>query len=174
MIAVGAGGNGIWRPILVLVVAFASGAAYGQSVFLPYASTQYEYNNNVFALPNSTAALAASGDSRLGDSDLRAVAGIDESYLLGRQRFYATVEGRYIDYEHFGYLSHAEYLAKLGLDWKLSNIFDGTLLDSIEQVMAPFADRNTQTQLALNLDRHSIAKLNVRIAPEWRLETGVD
>lgn len=174
MIAVGAGGNGIWRPILVLVVAFASGAANGQSVFLPYASTQYEYNNNVFALPNSTAALAASGDSRLGDSDLRAVAGIDESYLLGRQRFYATVEGRYIDYEHFGYLSHAEYLAKLGLDWKLSNIFDGTLLDSIEQVMAPFADRNTQTQLALNLDRHSIAKLNVRIAPEWRLETAVD
>ena len=165
-----------WRPIglSVLMCVFASGAAYGGSVFLPYASEQYEHNSNVFALPNSSAAVAASGDPTLGDSDLRTVAGFEEDYLWNRQRLYGTLEGRYIEYDHFGYLSHYEYLAKVGLDWKLFSALDGTFLGSQERLMAPFANRDTQTQLAIDLDRHAIGKLNFRISPEWRLETSVD
>jgi hypothetical protein len=161
-----------WLPALIGLL--ASAAACGESTFLPYASTQYEHNSNVFALPNSAAAAAAGGDPTLGDSDLKTVAGFEEDYLWDRQRLYATAEGRYIEYDHFGYLSHYEYLAKLGLDWKLLSAFDGTFLGSDERSMAPFANRDTQTELAINSDRHAIAKFNFRIAPEWRLETGVD
>jgi hypothetical protein len=157
--------------MLAMAAIFLPAAAYCQSVFQPYASAQYEYNNNVFALPNSSAAVAASGDPRLGDSDLRTVAGFEEDYLFGHQRFYATMEGRYIDYDHFSYLTHPEYLIKLGLDWNLTHVIYGTFLGSVEHVMAAFADRQTQTELALNLDRNAVAKINVRIAPEWRLET---
>jgi hypothetical protein len=157
-----------------LLAIFASAAADAQTTFLPYASTQYEHNNNVFDLPNSAAALANNGDSTLGDSSLRTVAGADVNFLWDRQRFYSTLEGRYIDYDHFGYLSHNEYLAKVGLDWKLLSAFDGTFLGSIERVMAAFAERDTQTQLAVNLDRHAIGKFNFRITPDWRLETSVD
>ena len=152
----------------------ASGIAHAGSTFLPYASEQYEHNSNVFALPNSAAAVAASGDPTLGDSNFRTVAGFDENYLWDRQRLYGTLEGRYIDYVHFGYLSHSEYLARLGLDWKLFSDLDGTLLGSQEHSMAPFATRDTQTQLAVDTDRHVIGKINLRIAPEWRLETSVD
>jgi hypothetical protein len=159
------------KAILAVVAIFLSGAAHCQSVFLPYASAQYEHNNNVFALPNSAAAVAASGDPQLGDSDLRTVAGFEEDYLFGRQRFYATVEGRYIDYDHFSYLNHSEYLAKLALDWNLTHVIYGTFLGSIEHVMAAFAQQQTTTQLAINTDRNAIAKFNVRLAPEWRLET---
>jgi hypothetical protein len=158
-------------PILVLVNFCAAAAAYGQSTFLPYASTQYEYNNNVFALPNSSAAVLNNGDPRLGDSDLRTVVGFEEDYLLDRQRFYSTIEGRYIDYDHFGYLSHYEYLARAGLDWKLFSAYDGTLQASQEQSMAPFANRDTQTQLALDVDKNIVGKFNFRITPVWRLET---
>jgi hypothetical protein len=152
----------------------ASGIAHAGSTFLPYASEQYEHNSNVFALPNSSAAVAASGDPTLGDSDLRTVAGFDENYLWDRQRLYGTLEGRYIDYDHFGYLSHTEYLVKAGLDWKLFSDLDGTLLGSQERLMAPFASRDTQTQLAIDTDRHATGKINLRIAPEWRLETSFD
>jgi hypothetical protein len=162
------------QAILAVFAVFLSGAVHGQSVFLPYASTQYEYNNNVFALPNSTAAVMASGDPRLGDSDLKAVAGAEEDYLFGRQRLYATLEGRYFDYDHFSYLSHSEYLAKLGLDWNLTSLLDGTFLGSIERAAAVFANRQTETQLALNLNRDFLGKFNVRIAPEWRLETSAE
>jgi hypothetical protein len=162
----------IWLP--VLIGAFASATAYGGSTFLPYVSEQYEHNSNVFALPNSSTAIAVSGDPRLGDSDLKTVAGFEEDYLWDRQRLYGILEGRYIDYDHFGYLSHSEYLAKLGLDWKLLSALDGTFLGSLERVMAPFANRDTVTQLAINNDRHALGKVNVRIAPEWRLETSVD
>jgi hypothetical protein len=157
-----------------LLTVFASAAAYAQTTFLPYASEQYEHNNNVFYLPNSAAALANNGDPTLGDSSLRTVAGADVNFLWDRQRFYSTLEARYIDYDHFGYLSHTEYLAKAGLDWKLLSAFDGTFLGSIERVMAPFAQRDTQTALAVDLDRHAIGKFNFRITPDWRLETSVD
>jgi hypothetical protein len=160
--------------VLALITVTASGSAFGGSTFLPYASTQYEHNNNVFALPNSSAALVASGDPRLGDSDLKTVAGFEEDYLWDRQRLYGTLEGRYIEYDHFSSLSHSEYLAKLGLDWKLFSALDGTFLGSQERAMAPFANRDTQTQLAINLDRHATGKFNFRIAPEWRLETSID
>ena len=40
--------------------------------------------------------------------------------------------------------------------------------------MASFANRDTQTALAVNLERHAIGKFNFRISPEWRLETSVD
>jgi hypothetical protein len=162
----------LWLPALLGV--FASGTAFGGSTFLPYVSTQYEHNNNVFALENSASALAASGDPTLGDSDLKSVAGFEEDYLWDRQRLSGTFEGRYIKYDHFSSLSHSEYLAKLDLDWKLFSMLDGTFLGSQERVMAPFANRDTLTQLAIDIDRHGIAKFNVRIAPEWRLETSVD
>jgi hypothetical protein len=150
---------------LVLLTIFASAAAHAQTTFLPYVSTQYEHNNNVFYLPNSAAAVANNGDPTLGDSSLKTVAGTDINFLWNRQRFYSTLEGRYIDYDHFGYLSHSEYMARAGLDWKLLSAFDGAFLGSIERVMA---------QLAVNLDRHAIGRFNYRITPDWRLETNVD
>jgi hypothetical protein len=162
----------LWPAVLMSVL--ASETAYGGSDFLPYASEQYEHNSNVFALPNSAAALAANGDPTLGDSDLRTVAGFEDDYLWDRQRLYGTLEGRYIKYDHFDELSHYEYLAKLGLDWKLLSAFDGAFLGSLERYMAPFANRDTQTALAINLERHVIGKFNFHISPEWRLETSVD
>ncbi|MGO9931290.1 MAG: hypothetical protein ACLPV8_05705 [Steroidobacteraceae bacterium] len=161
------------RISMAVIASVFAATTYGQSTFQPYASTQYEHNNNVFALPNSTVAVMNNGDPTLGDSDLRTVVGFEEDYLLGRQRFYATLEGRYIDFDHFSYLDHYEYLVKLGLDWKLLTAFDGTFLASQEQVMPPFANRDTQTELALDVDKNLVGKFNFRIAPEWRLETSV-
>jgi hypothetical protein len=160
--------------LFVLIALLESTSAFGGSTFLPYASEQYEHNSNVFALPNSAAAVAANGDPTLGDSDLRTVAGFEEDYLWDRQRLYGTLEGRYIRYDHFDQLSHYEYLAKLGLDWKLFSALDGTFMGSQERYMAPFANRDTQTALAINLERHGIGKFNFHISPEWRLETSVD
>lgn len=162
----------VWMPVLTSML--VSATAYGGSTFLPYASEQYEHNSNVFALPNSSAAVLASGDPTLGDSDLRTVAGFEEDYLWDRQRLYGTFEGRYIEYDHFGNLSHAEYLARAGLDWKLFSALDGTVLGSQERLMAPFANRDTLTQLAIDIDRHAIGKINLHIAPEWRLDSSVD
>jgi hypothetical protein len=166
------------KRLRMLLLAFAAclacGAAWSQSTFLPYGSTQYEHSNNIFYLPNSTALYLVSGDSVLGDSDLKTVGGADVNYLWGRQRFYGTIEGRNIEYDHYGDLSHEEYLVKAGLDWKLFSEFDGTFLSTTQRYMAPFANRDTFTQLALDLDRDVIAKFNMQVAPEWRLETSED
>jgi hypothetical protein len=172
MTRLGWGGHRI--SILLMVAAFGSDGALGQSLFLPYGSAQYEYNNNVFDLPNSSAAYLANGDPRLGDSDLKTVAGAEEDYVWGRQRFYATEEARYFEYDHFSYLDHYEYQLKLDLDWKLFSMLDGALLGTLQRYMAPFANRNTVTQLEIDIDRNAIAKVNLGISPQWRLETSLD
>ncbi len=145
-----------------------------QTSILPYASETFEHNSNVFYLPNSTLALAYNGDPQLGDSDWRTVGGADINYIFDRQRLFATLEGRYIEYDHFKYLDHSEYLANGGLDWKLFDMFDGLVYGKIERFMAPFDERNTQTTLSMDLDRHAGVNFNVQIVPEWRLETGVE
>jgi hypothetical protein len=148
--------------------------AFAQSTFLPYASTDYEHNSNIFYLPNSQAAYATGGSYQLGDSSLKTIGGAEEDYYWGRQRFYATIEGRYIEYAHYTDLNHSEYQAKLGLDWKLLSAFDGTLAGSLERYMAPFANRDTYTALSVDVDRGASAKVNTRISPEWLLVTSVN
>jgi hypothetical protein len=145
-----------------------------QSGILPYVGETYEHNNNVFYLPNSTFAVAGNGDPQMSDSLSRTVGGADINYLFDRQRLFATLEGRYIDYEHFKYLDHSEYMANGGLDWKLLGTFDGLLYGKIERYMAPFEDRNSNTSLTVDLDRRVGANFNIQLMPEWRLETGAD
>jgi Putative beta-barrel porin 2 len=159
--------------LLILISLYGARSADAQSTFVPYVSTDYNHNNNVFALPNSQAAYEANGDPRLGDSSLRTTAGAEESYYWGRQRLYATVEGSYINYDQFTYLNHFENTVKLGLDWKLLTMFDGTFGASEQRYMAPFANRNTETTLAVNIDRNISAKFNTLVSPEWRLVTHV-
>jgi hypothetical protein len=160
--------------MLSLAALLAAQDALAQSTFLPYASTDYEHNNNIFYLPNSQAASPTGGSYQLGDSSLKTIAGAEEDYYWDRQRFYATIEGRYIDYDHYTSLNHTEYMAKLGLDWKLLSAFDGTLSGSIERYMAPFAQRDTFTALSVDVDRGASAKFDTRISPEWLLVTSVN
>jgi hypothetical protein len=159
--------------VLALAALLSAQDALAQSTFLPYASTQYEHNNNIFDLPNSQAALTTGGSAQLGDSSLKTIGGAEEDYYWERQRFYGTVEGRYIEYDHNTDLNHTEYLLKLGLDWKLFSAFDGTLLGSLERYMAPFANRDTFTGLSVDTDRSTSAKVNWRLSPEWLVLTSV-
>ncbi len=153
---------------------FAAGEVLGQSSFVPYVGEQIEHNSNIFALPNSTQAVAANGDPQLSDSDSKSTAGVLETYQLDRQVLSANLEGRYLAFDHFSYLDHFEYYGNLGLNWKLFSEFSGTLQASQERSMAPFANRDTVTQLALNVDRNIIANGAYQFAAEWRLEGGVD
>lgn len=159
-----------WPAIFTVLVT----PAFAQTSILPYASEKFEYNSNVFDLPDAATAKADDGDPKLSDSNSRTAAGADFSYQWDRQRFYATAEGRYIEYDHFKYLSHSEYMADGGLDWKMLDIFDGTIMGKIERYMAPFVQRDTATDLAIDLDRYGVAKFNIQVAPEWRIETGFD
>src|ERR1700743_3888830 len=105
-----------WRrralPLSFFSCLLAAGTACRESICLPYASETYEHNSNVFALPNSAAAVIANGDPRLSDSDFKTVAGFEEDYLWDRQKLYGTLEGRYFNYQHFNELTHYESLAR--------------------------------------------------------------
>ena len=162
----------ITRPCLLLALACPLPAAAVGSL-VPYGSAQVEYNSNIFALESREQALAQNGDAKRSDRLLRYVLGVEGKLALSQQSLRAKIEGRRVDFDHFGYLDHDEYLVSGGLDWQLSSAVDGLLELSQERRMASFEDRNS-TELTLETERVARGTANVDITPEWRLETGLE
>ena len=146
-----------------------------QAEFHPYVASQYEFNSNVFSLPNRDQAILLNGSPARDDTDLRSVAGLDTAYAwnLGRERLGATLEGRRLIYDRFSQLDRNEYLLSGQFDWKAYNNWDGNFGVRQERRMASFADRTGTSERSMELDRNATAGVNVNLDPEWRLETGV-
>jgi hypothetical protein len=144
-----------------------------QATFNPYVSAQVEHDSNVFRVPNAQTAALLTGDSTLSDTDERYIAGVNGTYLWSIQKLTGNFEARRIEYNHFGYLSHSEYLGNLQLDWKLARALDGILQYRQERLAAAFENRNSST-LTVNMDRNIVGRLNYNFMPDWRLETGVN
>lgn len=159
---------GAWTVIALVW----SGAIFGDDRVVPYVGLLSEYNSNIFALPGHAEALAENGDRRLDDTSISAIAGLDANLPWDNEKLSAKIEGRRLDYLHFGRLDHNEYLLSSGFDWRLLSIFDGALNFRQERSMASFADRDT-TELSLQRERTGSGSVNAAISPEWRLETGL-
>jgi hypothetical protein len=122
---------------------------------------------------NASVAQAFYGDPTLADTDIRSIAGLDGTYLWSLQKFTANLEGREIDFDHFKFLNHSEYLGNLQWDWKLSNVLDGLVQVRQEHAAAYFADSNSP-YLEIDTDRIIVGKLNFIFRADYRLETGVN
>jgi len=151
----------------------APGAALAQANINPYASVQAEHDSNVFRVENSQIAEQFYHDPTLGDTDFRYIVGLDGTYLWSLQKLTANVEGREIDYEHYTFLNHSEYLANFQLDWKVADVLDGIVQFRQEHMAAYFADSDSP-YLEIDTDRNLVAKLNFRFHTDWRLETGLN
>ncbi len=149
------------------------GEVRAQATLNPYVSVQAEHDSNVFRVENSSIAQAFYGDPTLADTDFRYVAGMDGTYLWSLQKFSATVEGREIDFDHFKFLNHSEYLGDLKWDWKVSNVLDGLIEARQEHKAAYFADSDSP-YLEVDTDRNITGKLNFIFRTDYRLETGVN
>src|SRR5581483_9401937 len=165
------------RPRLGMAVtpllAVWPGLAMAQAEFHPYAASQYEFDSNVFSLPNRDQAILLTGDAARDDTDWRSVAGLDAAYAWdrGRDRLGVTAEGRRLLYDRFSQLDHNEYLASGQFDWKAGTAWDGTLGARQERRMASFATRTGTTERDMELDHNANAGVNVNLDPEWRVET---
>ena len=162
-----------WGAVLAFAAALAAPHfAAAQATANPYADAHYEYDSNVFRVQNSHANLIAIGDPTLADEDLKAVVGVDGTYLWSEQKLTATLEGRRFIYDHFSALDHNEYLADAALKWKTTSLLDGTIEARQEQLMAPFTLGNS-SQLTVDVDRKISGGLNLNFNPDWRLESTV-
>jgi len=165
----------VWGGLLALcgMLCGLPGAVLAQATLNPYVSVQAERDSNVFRVENASIAQAFYGDPTLADTDLRYVAGMDGTYLWSLQKFTANLEAREIEYDHFKFLNHAEYLGNVQWDWKVSNVLDGLIDVRQERLAAYFADSNSP-DLEVDTDRKIIAKLNFIFRADYRLEAGVN
>jgi hypothetical protein len=148
-------------------------AVFAQSTINPYASVQIEHDSNVFRVENEAVALSLHNDPTIADTDFRYIAGLDGTYLWSLQKLSVNLEGREIEYDHFKFLNHSEYLGNLQWDWKVSDILDGLFQARQEHLAAYFADSNSP-YLEVDTDRNIVGKLNFIFRTDWRLETGAN
>jgi hypothetical protein len=157
---------------LLTLIALLPLPAAAQLSASPYLDARVEHDSNVFRVPNSEPLIIANGDPTLADWDQKYTAGLNATYLWSQQKLTALLEVRKQDFEHFKDLNHYEYLADIGLDWKLTSLVDGLLEYRQEKYMAPFY-LGDSLNLALDVDRRVVGKANINVAADWRIETGL-
>jgi hypothetical protein len=157
--------------LLVLLIGSWPCASVAQLAATPHAAVDVEHNSNVFDLSSSGAAPAGKNGATFGDTTTQLRAGVDGTYLLSQQKFFAVAEVRHIDYQNFTSLSHNEETLNTGLSWTVSRILDGKLDYLYEQRMVQFMDLAASTALILETENRARASANVKFTPEWRLDS---
>lgn len=157
--------------MLVLAACGWSATAQAEFLFIPYASSQIQYDSNVYRVSSTDTAPIINGKRARADEVISNALGIESNYLWGEQRLRGQVEGRRFDYLDNTGLNRFEYLFGGGLDWVLLSNVNGTFEFKQERRLASFADRDT-SQLTFDRDRSGGGQVNITLGNDWRVESG--
>ncbi|MGA2564975.1 MAG: hypothetical protein ABSF96_15600 [Steroidobacteraceae bacterium] len=155
---------------IVVLAAACPALSWAQLHDTPYADASYQYDSNVFYASRALTEPIGKSGPTYSDNLLFSRAGIGATYDSGLSDFYANLEARRFDYDHFSALDHNEYLLNGGLKWILFSLLDGTLDYRRERSAVSYLDF-TATQLYLQLQSTSTASVNLQFMPDWRLES---
>lgn len=159
------------HPAGLIVASFmgllATASAYAvDQEFVPYARVRYDYNSNIFALPDPSSLLPDGYATRVGDHVTTYFGGVESTLPFDRQTLLLNVEGRHVAYNRLDYLDHNEYTLAGDLKWQLGNATSGDVRYHEVKQMAPFADR-VGTALSIETERIFEAFAKFQILPEW-------
>jgi len=157
--------------VCTVVGAFLPAASFAQLTANPYAGESYIYNSDVFYLPTNGPAPIGKDGPTFADSTLRTRVGLDGTYFWDQQKFYATVEGRRYDYDHFTSLDHNEATVDGGLKWIAGAALDGTVDYRHERSMVQFTDLIDATQLILQTENTGTVTARLFVTPDWRVDS---
>ena len=129
---------------------------------------RYEYNSNVFDLPNG-APVVGTNDFQHSDNTYTYGAAADLTYLAGRQKLWLALSDNEFKYTHFTQMDHNEYLADLGLDWMLFTHLDGTLEVERDKSMVAFTDVQS-SEFVQQVEQRENGKIGWNFIPDYRLE----
>lgn len=148
------------------------GTAHSQSLLQPYAEAGYQYDSNLFALPNDIAILGLPAGTKESDSTYKALAGVHSDFRWPGQDLTVDVEGRKVDYDEHTYLDHYEWLLSGKLAWVATSFLDGTLAVRDERLLEPFTQQ-VSTVLGLENDKSADASARIGLQTRWHLTLDV-
>jgi hypothetical protein len=149
-----------------------SGTALAEFHFSPYAGVTEEYNSNIFYLPPDSPPMVGSNGPSYSDEVLTTRVGADLTYNWSQQKFHFTAEGSRLDYNHFSDQTHDESRLDGGLDWKLTDLWDGTLdYQRLRHAVPYYLLTAGSSVLELETDNIASAGVNLNITSVWRIET---
>jgi hypothetical protein len=160
------------RPLVLCATGFGLGlplCASALTDFSPYATAAVEHNSNVFARPNNEPPFPSSGNTQLGDTFERYVAGLDAWFAWSRNKLSLEASGERFEYARFDALNHYEHKLDGKFDWHLGPVLDGAFEYADSRQMQALAD-TLSDQLELQNDRSASATVRTLVTPRWRVD----
>jgi hypothetical protein len=154
---------------LAAALLFAPGMALAQLKYTTQANVQYEENPNIFDLAPGVAPPAAEHTSDRGDSFVAYGAGATVNYTLSQQVFTLQVSGSEYHYNRFTELNHNDYNLGADWEWKIGQLFDGSIAVNRDRQMVAFSDF-FGTQLVLQTDQNEHLTANFHVTPDWVIQ----
>lgn len=163
--------RGIFQPHIALAaLAIVPAVSLGQLKVAPRADVWFQDSSNVFDLANGVAPPNHNAGSPRGDTFEAYGAGLNSTYTWSRQTLTLDLDGRQFHYNRFSELDHDDYRLSADWEWKLGRILDGSIGVNRGREMVAFSSF-LGTQLSLETNQNEHANLNIRVTPDWRLET---
>jgi Putative beta-barrel porin 2 len=158
---------------LVILGAVCAGPVSAEVKYDIGATSQYQYNTNVFDLPAGYGLLGP-GNNQRADAFVTYGAQGNVDYLVSDQDFFFRGTVTDFRYQHFTELTHYEYNGDAGWNFKLGTEWDGTLEVLRNRTMVQFYDLNqtgvlNQTNLSLQTEQREKGNIRFHFLPDWRV-----
>jgi len=160
--------------VLVAGAFLSSTIAYAADEnFDVYVFTGSTYDDNVYRLPDSAAALVQNGTTKL--DDVRTTFGVGGlvNIPVSRQRFVVDAVLRRTQFNRFNELDNTNGRFLGEWRWAYASRATGTLGYSYEQRIADFFELRTRTRDTLT-DQSFYGRANIPIHPRWSVVVGAD
>ena len=157
-----------WKLLCSTVLLASPTCVFAQLAVTAAATSQYEYNTNVFDQQHG---FAIPGLNTPGYSDYFIAYGgkLDATYLWSQQQFHFVGIGTDYHYDRFTELNHSEYTLDGAWNWKVGRIVDGLL--EVSRVRSMVSLYNLiEAQLALQTEQRETGKIGIQFVPDWRAE----
>ncbi len=160
-----------WSAPALCAALLAPSIAPAQLALTTAAVIEHQESSNIFDLSPGAAPATANGDTQRSDSFTAYGGSLTSTYGWGRQNLTFIIDGHEYRYEHFTGLDHDEYKVSGDWEWQAGSIFDGTIGVTRNRQMVAFSSF-VGTALSVQTNQVEHASMNIRVMPEWRIETG--
>ena len=156
--------------LVVLLLLSMQAQAQSTKLLTPFVDVTYSRDNNLFRKPDDDA--NPTGE-QLGDSSVRAVAGLSLEKEFGLQKLSARASLAKSKYAHFDFLDYDSRDAQLNFAWRLGSHLSGNVRSVRTNTLTPYIEFR-ENKRNLRVERSNVVDAAWRFHPSWRVRGSVD
>lgn len=167
------------RGAFAAALALSCGAVHAEVQYVPHLTTTYEYNSNMFLIPDDgQPRLDPDGEPRVDDYTMSYGGGINLNGNWGENNVAVGTNIQKTTYGHFNQLDRIDRLLSLAWNWTATRKISGIVTGRYDEHLTPFTElvpdpNNTAVNAAsfTQIDRMAGLTVNYQLNRTWQIST---